>query len=545
MRPRFKRASVGQGEEEKMEPTNKLVNPLLTDFYQITMAYAYWKAGVHEEEAVFELFFRKNPFRGEFAIYAGLEEKLRLFENFRFEKEHIAYLREQMPQCEPGFFEWLRSVDCSRMKIYAFKEGTLCFPREPLMRVEGPIAIGQLLETSVLTLTNYPSLMTTNAAKYRLIAGFDKGLVEFGLRRAQGPDGGVSASRYSYMGGFDATSNVLAGYLFGIPIRGTHAHSYVQSFTGLDDLRDRRLVGADGEEHDFVSLVLEIREQLGFSHTNEGELAAFVAYAQAFPKTFLALVDTYDTLKSGVPNFICVALALLKLGHRPIGVRLDSGDLSYLSRATRKMFNDIAAKTDPELSKSLIFASNEINRDVLISLKQQGHEINTFGIGTHLVTCDDQPAMGCVYKLVEVKGIPRIKLSQELNKMTIPGRKQVYRLYGEDGYSLLDVMVRAEDPPPAPGKRLLCHHPFDPIKRVYVTPSKVVSLLHCVWDGRRLYPVVGLQESREYVLAQLRSTREDHLRDINPTPYKVSVSEELYNYVYHLWSEESPVTELR
>jgi len=545
MRPRFKRAAVGQGEEEKMEPTNKLVNPLLTDFYQITMAYAYWKAGVHEEEAVFELFFRKNPFRGEFAIYAGLEEKLRLFENFRFEKEHIAYLREQMPQCEPGFFEWLRSVDCSRMKIYAFKEGTLCFPREPLMRVEGPIAIGQLLETSVLTLTNYPSLMTTNAAKYRLIAGFDKGLVEFGLRRAQGPDGGVSASRYSYMGGFDATSNVLAGYLFGIPIRGTHAHSYVQSFTGLDDLRDRRLVGADGEEHDFVSLVLEIREQLGFSYTNEGELAAFVAYAQAFPKTFLALVDTYDTLKSGVPNFICVALALLKLGHRPIGVRLDSGDLSYLSRATRKMFNDIAAKTDPELSKSLIFASNEINRDVLISLKQQGHEINTFGIGTHLVTCDDQPAMGCVYKLVEVKGIPRIKLSQELNKMTIPGRKQVYRLYGEDGYSLLDVMVRAEDPPPAPGKRLLCHHPFDPIKRVYVTPSKVVSLLHCVWDGRRLYPVVGLQESREYVLAQLRSTREDHLRDINPTPYKVSVSEELYNYVYHLWSEESPVTELR
>jgi nicotinate phosphoribosyltransferase len=545
MRPRFKRAAVGQGEEEKMEPTNKLVNPLLTDFYQITMAYAYWKAGVHEEEAVFELFFRKNPFRGEFAIYAGLEEKLRLFENFRFEKEHIAYLREQMPQCEPGFFEWLRSVDCSRMKIYAFKEGTLCFPREPLMRVEGPIAIGQLLETSVLTLTNYPSLMTTNAAKYRLIAGFDKGLVEFGLRRAQGPDGGVSASRYSYMGGFDATSNVLAGYLFGIPIRGTHAHSYVQSFTGLDDLRDRRLVGADGEEHDFVSLVLEIREQLGFSHTNEGELAAFVAYAQAFPKTFLALVDTYDTLKSGVPNFICVALALLKLGHRPIGVRLDSGDLSYLSRATRKMFNDIAAKTDPELSKSLIFASNEINRDVLISLKQQGHEINTFGIGTHLVTCDDQPAMGCVYKLVEVKGIPRIKLSQELSKMTIPGRKQVYRLYGEDGYSLLDVMVRAEDPPPAPGKRLLCHHPFDPIKRVYVTPSKVVSLLHCVWDGKRLYPVVGLQESREYVLAQLRSTREDHLRDINPTPYKVSVSEELYNYVYHLWSEESPVTELR
>ena len=359
-----------------MEPTNNLVNPMLTDFYQITMSYAYWKAGVHEEEAVFDLFFRRNPFRGEFAIYAGLEEKLRLFENFHFSDDHIAHLKEQMPQCERGFFEWIKSVDCSRMKIFAFKEGTVSFPREPLMRVQGPIAVGQLLETSILTLTNYPSLMTTNAAKYRLAVGFDKGLIEFGLRRAQGPDGGVSASRYSYMGGFDGTSNVLAGYLFGVPIKGTHAHSYVQSFTGIEDLRSGTLVGADGKVNDFAKMVLQIRAELGFHYTNEGELASFIVYAQAFPRDFLALVDTYDTLKSGVPNFICVALGLLKLGYKPIGIRLDSGDLSYLSKGTRKMLNDMGAKTDPALSKCLILASNEINKSVLISLKQQGYEID-------------------------------------------------------------------------------------------------------------------------------------------------------------------------
>jgi nicotinate phosphoribosyltransferase len=431
------------------------------------------------------------------------------------------------------------------MKIYAFREGTISFPRVPLIRVQGPIAVGQMLETSMLTLTNYPSLMTTNAAKYRLLVGFDKGLIEFGLRRAQGPDGGVSASRYSYMGGFDGTSNVLAGYLFGVPIRGTHAHSYVQAFTGIEDLKNDTLAGADGKVYDFVKMVLEIRAELGFHDANEGELASFIVYAQAFPEGFLALVDTYDTLKSGVPNFICVALGLLKLGYTPIGVRLDSGDLSYLSKGTRRMLNEIGARTDPDLSKCLILASNEINKSVLISLRQQGHEIDTFGIGTHLVTCDDQPALGCVYKLVEAKGIPRIKLSQELSKMTIPGKKEAYRLFGEDGYSLLDLMIRVGDKPPEPVKRVLCHHPFDHIKRVYVTPSKVIPLHRCVWDGKRVYPEVSLNESRDYVLNQLRSTREDHLRDINPTPYKVSVSEELYNYVYHLWTEESPVTELK
>jgi len=240
-----------------------------------------------------------------------------------------------------------------------------------------------------------------------------------------------------------------------------------------------------------------------------------------------------------------VALGLLKIGYRPMGVRLDSGDLSYLSRGTRKLFNEIGARTGFDLSACMILASNEINRSVLSSLSQQGHDIDAFGIGTHLVTCDDQPAMGCVYKLVEARGIPRIKLSQELSKMTIPGKKEAYRLFSEDGYSLLDLMIRVGDRPPKPAERVLCHHPFDHIKRVYVTPSKVIPLHHCVWDGKRVYPEVPLNESRAYILNQLRSTREDHLRDVNPTPYKVSVSEELYNYVYDLWAEESPVTELK
>ena len=224
---------------------------------------------------------------------------------------------------------------------------------------------------------------------------------------------------------------------------------------------------------------------------------------------------------------------------------MDSGDLSYLSKGTRRMLNTVGDRTDPNLSKCTILASNEINRAVLTSLGLQGHEIDVFGIGTHLVTCDDQPAMGCVYKLVEARGIPRIKLSQDLGKMTIPGKKEAYRLFSEDGYSLLDLMIKVGDKPPEPGKRVLCHHPFDHIKRVYVSPSKVMPLHHCVWDGKRIYPEITLKESREYVLNQLKSTRADHLRDINPTPYKVSVSEELYKYVYNLWTEESPVTELK
>jgi nicotinate phosphoribosyltransferase len=245
-----------------------------------------------------------------------------------------------------------------------------------------------LLETTLLNLVNYPSLVATNAARMRLAAGPNKSLLEFGLRRAQGPDGALSASKYAYIGGFDGTSNVLAGKLFGIEVKGTHAHAYVMSYTNISQLRKTTIPSKTDPniEIEFVSLVLKYRVDLNFElTTNEGELAAFASYAQAFPDGFLALVDTYDTIKSGVPNFICVALALRQLGYQAKGVRLDSGDLAYLSRQTRQKFRDVDALLGLNfLTLMNIVASNDINEGVLLSLNREGHEIDTFGIGTHL-----------------------------------------------------------------------------------------------------------------------------------------------------------------
>eukprot|EP00027_Filamoeba_sp_ATCC50430_P017928 CAMPEP_0168577842 /NCGR_PEP_ID=MMETSP0413-20121227/21002_1 /TAXON_ID=136452 /ORGANISM="Filamoeba nolandi, Strain NC-AS-23-1" /LENGTH=364 /DNA_ID=CAMNT_0008611623 /DNA_START=137 /DNA_END=1226 /DNA_ORIENTATION=- len=364
------------------------------------------------------------------------------------------------------------------------------------MRIEGPIAVGQLLETTLLTLVNYPSLVCTNAARHRLAAGADKVLLEFGLRRAQGVDGGISATRYSYMGGFNGTSNVLASKLFGIPPKGTARQKY--------------------------------KQLLKFQETNLGELVAFTAYAIAFPKGFLALVDTYDTLKSGVPNFVIVACALNDFGYKAMGVRLDSGDLAYLSVETRKFFQAFTQfGLDPK--SFTIVASNDINEATIISLNQQGHEIDCFGIGTNLVTCQAQPALGCVYKLVEIKGEPRIKISQEVSKVTIPGRKDTYRLHGTQPYPIIDMMVLASAKnPPQVGKKILCLHPFDPQKRAFVTPTKVEKLHECFWDcGRVMRELPSLEEIRARVLQQLKEMRSDHIRYLNPTPYKVSVSEEL------------------
>jgi nicotinate phosphoribosyltransferase len=527
------------------QPTNSLVNSLLTDLYQLTMAYAYWSNNRHEDPAVFDLFFRKPPFNGEFTVFAGLEEVLRLLETYRFTPDQIQYLKTVMPRCRPEFFDWLTSLDASRVKVYAVREGTLVFPRIPLLRVEGPLAVAQLLETTLLTLVNYASLVATNAARFRLAAGSDKSLLEFGLRRAQGPDGGMSASLYSYLGGFDATSNVLAGHLYGIPVRGTHAHSYVQTFQSLHELPVGTLADANGQIQDFTALVLEYRRRLGFLQSNEGELASFIAYAQAFPTNFLALVDTYDTIQSGIPNFLCVALALDDLGYSPVGIRLDSGDLAHLSSEARRMFTETGQRLGRDcFDRAMIVASNEINEAVLLSLNNQGHAIDAFGIGTNLVTCQAQPALGCVYKLVEIRDNPRIKLSQEIAKITLPGRKDGYRIIGKEGYALLDLLVQTGEPAPRPGEKILCRHPFNETKRVVATPSEVISLHHCVWDGRRLTAAKLPDQVREYVKDQLIRTRKDHLRAINPTPYKVSVSQRLYEFLHNLWLSEAPVSEM-
>jgi nicotinate phosphoribosyltransferase len=435
------------------------------------------------------------------------------------------------------------------------------FPKVPLIRVEGPLAVTQLLETTLLNLINYPSLVATNAARMRLAAGPGKRLLEFGLRRAQGPDGGVSASKYAYIGGFDGTSNVLAGKLSGMAVTGTHAHSFVMSYTSLADLHSTTIVsnaaGQVGESVEFVQRVLEKRTTLGY-RTNDGELAAFIAYAQAFPAGLLALVDTYDILSSGVPNFLCVGWVLWELGYKPLGLRIDSGDLAYFSKEIRSVFKEFDRKYAKHevFGKCNIVASNDINEKVLLQLVTDGHEVDTFGIGTNLVTCQAQPALGCVFKLVEINQQPRIKLSQDIGKMVIPGKKIVYRLFGQDAKPLLDLMTLADEPAPVPGERILVRHAVHETHRAYVQPTSVRPLLQLAFDGtlREANPghsgivaeaQITLQDARERCISELALLRADHVRALNATPYKVSVSQKLFDFLHKLWMAEAPIADLK
>ncbi|RCN28330.1 putative nicotinate phosphoribosyltransferase [Ancylostoma caninum] len=408
-------------------------------------------------------------------------------------------------------------------------------------------------------------------------------MLEFGLRRAQGPNGGLTASKYCYIGGFDGTSNVLAGKLFGIPVKGTQAHSFVCSFSSANDLRIRSLKSRDGStECDLYSLSEEkrrwIMEKVDWgvveSEVSEGELAAFVAYAIAFPSSNMSLIDTYDVLRSGVINFVAVTLALFDLGYKSAGCRIDSGDLSYLSKEVRARFGKVAelyvsaapvlilrpprtltCSRHPSLDwiQSLtIVASNDINEETIMSLNEQSHEIDAFGVGTHLVTCQKQPALGCVYKLVALSGHPKIKLSQEVSKITIPGRKKCFRLYGKTGYCILDLMTLSEEDEPKMNTQILCRHPFEArtseeshqcfciaskscyvshflfqllqeSKRALVVASKVESLHQVFWtDGAIAQELPSINAIRDRVSQSLRTLRKDHRRSLNPTPYKVS-----------------------
>ncbi|CAM8921903.1 unnamed protein product [Rhodiola kirilowii] len=541
-------------------PTNPMVTPLLTDLYQFTMAYAYWKAGKHEERAVFDLYFRKNPFGGEYTIFAGLEECIRLIANYKMTEEQIDFIRSALPgTCEEGFFDYLRGIDCSQLEVYSISEGTVVFPKVPLLIIVGPVAVVQLLETPLVNLVNFASLVTTNAARHRFVAGKSKMLLEFGLRRAQGPDGGMSASKYCYMGGFDATSNVAAGQKFGIPLRGTHSHAFVSSFTSPDEIIEKSLRSCDGLTtcEDFVGLVQASLNKLQwspplrgvFGETNQSELAAFTSYALAFPSSFLALVDTYDVMRSGIPNFCAVALALSELGYKAGGIRLDSGDLAYLSTEARKFFHIVETEFNiPGFGTMSITASNDLNEETLDALNKQGHEVDAFGIGTYLVTCYAQAALGCVFKLVEINKQPRIKLSEDVSKVSIPCKKWCYRLYGKEGYPLVDIMTGENEPAPKVGERLLCRHPFSESKRAYVVPQQVEELLKCYWpgsSGNTREELPPLKVIRERCIQQLELMRRDHMRRLNPTPYKVSVSAKLYDFIHFLWLNEAPVGELQ
>jgi len=516
-----------------MNPTNPLVNAMFTDLYQITMVYAHWKNKRHKDPAVFELFFRKHPFQGEYTIFAGLDECLKYTQTFKFAEEDIEYLQTKVPalsHCDAGFFDYLRELDGSELQIYALKEGSLAFPKVPLASIVGPLGIAQLIETAFLNLINFPSLVATNACRM-VVAARSRGgsydskqkpiLAEFGLRRAQGPDGGMTATKYSVLGGFDATSNVLAGQLFSVPIIGTNAHAYVQAYHSLEEVQHLQLstnsncgpspnLNVPFQHINILSQVSKYRRQLSnedplFASTNNGELASFISYAVAFPDSFACIVDTYDTIQSGLRNFILVSFVLDDLGYIPKGIRLDSGDLASLSfqasTLCSKLFQQYKNRTF--LNQLSIIASNDLNETALHELNTKPHSINIYGIGTNLVTCQEQPALGCVYKLVQLNHIPRMKLSNEMEKILIPGYKIPYRLYDKHDRPIIDLLTCEKDADenalPTKGKRILCRHPFQSQQRIYVTPSRVDKLHHLVFDKKNglIIPPMDLLQTRQ------------------------------------------------
>lgn len=363
---------------------------LLTDLYQLTMAYGYWKTGWQEKEAVFNLTFRNSPFGGGFSIACGLASVIEYLDRHAFNVEDIDYLgsltgNDSRPLFQTDFLNYLGRLKLT-CEVDGFPEGTLVFPHEPVLRVRGPIIQCQLLETTLLNILNFQSLIATKAARVCLAAAGDP-VLEFGLRRAQGSDGGLTASRAAYIGGCAATSNLLAGKRFGIPVRGTHAHSWVMAFGS--------------------------------------ELESFEAYAKALPNNCVFLVDTFDTLE-GVRNAVRVGKQLRESGHEMVGIRLDSGDLAQLSRDAREILDKAG------FDKAAIIASNDLDERLIASLKKRGATVGVWGVGTRMVTADGQPAMGGVYKLSAVRGSSgdwdyKLKLSEQAVKVSIPGILQVRR----------------------------------------------------------------------------------------------------------------------
>ncbi|XP_074842672.1 nicotinate phosphoribosyltransferase-like isoform X3 [Carettochelys insculpta] len=503
------------------------------------MAYGYWRAGRQREPAEFELFFRRCPFQGGFVVGAGLGECLAFLRGFRLRGPDIEYLQSVLPSTtDKAFFDYLRTVDASEVTVSSVPEGSVVFAKVPLLQVKGPLLVVQLLETTLLCLVNYASLVATNAARFRMLAGPDKKLVEFGLRRAQGPDGGLSASKYSYIGGFDCTSNVLAGQLYGIPVCGTVAHSYIMSFTSLEEVQPRTLKPLDSEEPvEFLPLaelwlgrVCQLL-QVPCDGVNHGELAAFASYAIAFPHSFQGLLDTYSVM-GGLPNFCAVALALHQLGYRAGGVCVDSGDLGKQSREIRWVLRTCGAAFQvPWFETIPIVASNDISERSLQEIIQEGHEIDVIGVGTNLVTCTLQPSLGCVYKLVTVNGHPTQKLTEDTEKMTIPGSKVVYRLCdAAAGLAFMDLMALEAEPPPTAGQEVAVCMLGRSGEARRVTPT-AVEILHRPYfkDGQQVCQALpSVHEIKSHAQASLRLFSPAHLRLQEPEPYQVAVTEKLH-----------------
>lgn len=464
---------------------------LLTDFYQLTMAYAYWKSGKAEQEAVFNLFFRKHPFQGGFTITAGLDYIVDYCKNFKFNKEDIDYLagmkaKDGQPVFAKGFLDYLSEMKFN-CDIDAVEEGTVVFPNTPLVRVKGPLIQCQLLETPLLNIVNFQSLIATKAARINLAAQGEP-VLEFGLRRAQGIDGGLAASRAAYIGGCTSTSNVMAGKLFGIPVSGTHAHSWIMSF--------------------------------------ETEMEAFEAYADAFPDQSIFLVDTYDTV-NGIKNAIKVGNALRSNGKEMVGIRIDSGDLAYFSNLAREMLDEAG------FPDAKIVASNDLDEHIITSLKGQEASINVWGVGTKLVTAFDQPALGGVYKLSAIRDgkgswVPKVKLSQQSLKINIPGVHTVKRFFSK-GKAVAD-MIYLEDQELNPQAALIID-PNDPTRRKRMMPAfyqEEILLKPIFSDGKLIYKLPTIIQIRERVQAQLDSLDKTLKRLVNPHLYPIGLEENLH-----------------
>ncbi|MCC7195555.1 MAG: nicotinate phosphoribosyltransferase [Gemmatimonadaceae bacterium] len=461
-----------------------------TDLYEIAMGQALFQAGQHEKPSVFDYFFRKLPFGGGYAIFAGLGTLLEALEGWRFTAQDLDQLAAA--GFDPAYIAYLKELRF-RCSVHSVPEGEVVFPTEPLLRVEGSLIEAQVIETLLLNLVNYQSLVATRAARIRSVAG-DAVLSEFGLRRAHGP-GGILAARAAVVGGFDSTSNVYAAQLYGLKAEGTMAHSFVQWY---DD-----------------------------------ELAAFRAFAEARPHNTVLLVDTYDTLRSGIPNAITVAREMRERGHRLRAVRLDSGDLAFFSRRARAMLD---AAGLPEVK---IVASNQLDEYVIRSLRQQHAPIDIYGVGTSLVAVPPDAALDGVYKLAVADGAPRLKVSESLTKTTLPGRKQVYRFFDDAGqFSGADGV--ALDNRGAPGRLI---HPFESYKTMSSAHLRGEPLLHPVMKhGRRIGPAPTLDEVRQHSAARIALLPAEFLRFENPHTYKVGLSEDLHVLREHLRLTHKPGT---
>jgi nicotinate phosphoribosyltransferase len=463
---------------------------LLTDLYQLTMAYGYWKQGKSEQQAVFNLFFRNNPFQGGYTIAAGLGPALNFLGEYRFATDDIAFLatlrgNDNQPLFDAGFLNYLNELELT-FDIDAIPEGTVVFPHEPLLRVRGPILQCQLLETALLNIVNFQSLIATKASRIVRAAQGDE-VLEFGLRRAQGIDGGLAASRAAYIGGCAATSNVLAGKQFGIPVKGTHAHSWVMSF--------------------------------------DTELESFEAYAEAMPNNCVFLVDTYNTL-DGVRHAITVGKRMRETGHRMVGIRLDSGDLAWLSIEARKLLDEAGFRD------AAIVASNDLDERLIASLKQQGAAISIWGVGTKLVTAYDQPALGGVYKLSAIQDNsgtwhPKIKLSEQMIKTSTPGMLQVRRFFDANGQATADMIYNELMPLPSDSVII---DPLDATRqRAVCSETASEDLLKpVVRDGRVTAAAPSLPEIRARTFEQLGNFHHSILRFDNSHSYPVGLEQRLY-----------------